>query len=498
MILYTGLDARNIIYLYGGRGLNSSSQEIFLDLDGQLRTLRFTHTLEASHWDQTQADLFKLNGLGSSSIQTEHSPPLGRFAHCSTIISTVTGAIVHDLDTLALREHRRINYLVFGGKKQINENVPTLMNGETENWEVTDELYVCAEYEIGLADDNHIRYHWYRVSPSSPQAVWPSARYDAQMIPLFNEDTEITDGEYPFLIFGGRDASNNMLQDAYIGVFKRVTVPAEVTENEWTFDMGITVEFTAIGGTSGHTNFKVFGAGVVYDPYYGHGGIYSLTRQGEHGDIEVTTSRKISISLLSVSIFLTGCATSPKPFRSQTMITSELPQPIWNSHLILWPDDSEEYAVWRTDPRFEGRFAANYPDDVPEAVNSKELFAAHFIVARCLAECYETKSAIEHFKSAIAVDTEDVHAHMGLMAELSVMVHWPADQPEPEDQLVWDKAFLDQMIVIKTRFKHNLSAQAGIRIIMDESRAGDLSDLNEDQLARRRRFGFGIIRWKMR
>jgi hypothetical protein len=135
---------------------------------------------------------------------------------------------------------------------------------------------------------------------------------------------------------------------------------------------------------------------------------------------------------------------------------------------------------------------------IPATVNAEEHFILHFVLARCLAEKYETKEAIEQFKAAIAINPDDVHAQMGLLAEISLKVHWPAGKPEPKDQAIWDQAFLEQLDLIRTRFSSDEAVQATIHAIFDESRAQDLSKLSKSELERQRKFGFGIFRWKVR
>jgi hypothetical protein len=41
--------------------------------------------------------------------------------------------------------------------------------------------------------------------------------------------------------------------------------------------------------------------------------------------------------------------------------------------------------------------------NLPGDATAEERFAAHFVLARCLAEKYDTKKAIEHFRAAVAL-----------------------------------------------------------------------------------------------
>jgi hypothetical protein len=158
----------------------------------------------------------------------------------------------------------------------------------------------------------------------------------------------------------------------------------------------------------------------------------------------------------------------------------------------------------------QGRFGHNMPGierciqilstavrNIPAAATPDERYAAHFVLARCLAEKYETRSAIENFRAAIALNPTDVHAQMGLLAELTFMVHWPRNKPPPSDHAVWEQAFLDQLALVKARFASNEAVQAIIAAIFDESKAGEMK-LSEAEIARNRRYGFGTFRWKQR
>lgn len=134
---------------------------------------------------------------------------------------------------------------------------------------------------------------------------------------------------------------------------------------------------------------------------------------------------------------------------------------------------------------------------IPAAATTDERFTAHFVLARCLAEKYETRSAIQQFRAAIALDPADVDAQMGLLAELTLMVGLRAGKPPSSDQAVWDKAFLDQLSLVKARFASDRAVQATTAAIFDESKAGEMK-LSESQISRNRQYGFGDFRWKRR
>ena len=136
-------------------------------------------------------------------------------------------------------------------------------------------------------------------------------------------------------------------------------------------------------------------------------------------------------------------------------------------------------------------------EHIPAAATTDERFTAHFVLARCLAEKYETRSAIEQFRAAIALDPADVDAQMGLLAELTLMTRLRPNTPPSSDQAVWDKAFLDQLTLLKARFASDKAVQAVTAAIFDDSKAGDMK-LSEAQISRGRQYGFGVFRWKRR
>ncbi len=265
---YGGLES-NRAWLYGGRGVNAGSNEdIFIDSHGLLQSFRFVSFAPDQHgmyrWEDHETDPFYLRRLCTNPVNIQDStdyPPHGRFAHSAIIIPSIEGQVTPFYNELAINEGERINYVVFGGIRQQNRSNPLIAN----NSEVTDELYVNAQYRIS----GDTRHHWYRVEPE-PSQTWPVARCYAQMVPLFCRETEIEDGEYPFLVFGGLSASQLAVRpDAFVGTFKRELTPVDpgvVDFNEWNFEMCITVDFEE---TSPDDVFQVYGAGAVFDPYYG-------------------------------------------------------------------------------------------------------------------------------------------------------------------------------------------------------------------------------------
>jgi hypothetical protein len=264
----------NRAFLYGGKGKNHQDQDIFLDIHGQMHSLRFIARRTDDdghpvfHWNIIQTDPFYLPRLGGNPNNMQDStdyPPHGRFAHNAIIIPTIEAEIRSGYGTQIGRESIFLNYLVFGGVRQQNR-LDEQIDG---NWAVTNELYMNAQYRIN--GEREPRHHWYKV-PQSLNQVWPSPRYHAQMLPLFSEETGIENGEYPFLVFGGIWSDGGDIiqrQDCFFGTFSRELQPADPEDtgyNEWDFDMDISVEFTEVPG---HDAFHVFGAGVTFDSYYG-------------------------------------------------------------------------------------------------------------------------------------------------------------------------------------------------------------------------------------
>lgn len=130
---------------------------------------------------------------------------------------------------------------------------------------------------------------------------------------------------------------------------------------------------------------------------------------------------------------------------------------------------------------------------IPAKARPDERFAAHFLLARCLAESYVTGEAIEEFKAAIAADPGDRDAQMGLLAEYSVLVH----SGSGAERAAAEKAFLAQRELVTRQFAAD-PAVAGFEAPFDPAKAGDTSKLSPAEIEHGRRFGFGPFRWKFR
>lgn len=133
----------------------------------------------------------------------------------------------------------------------------------------------------------------------------------------------------------------------------------------------------------------------------------------------------------------------------------------------------------------------------PPAATVAERFVAHFVLARCSAEKYETKTAVEQFRAAIALAPDDLDAQMGLLAELSILVHPSPGKPLPEDQATWDQAFLDQLALVKAKFADDKLVVKMTSLIFDATSA-QASKLSPEEAARSRKVGYGLFRWKRR
>ena len=136
--------------------------------------------------------------------------------------------------------------------------------------------------------------------------------------------------------------------------------------------------------------------------------------------------------------------------------------------------------------------------DISPKASVEERFAAHFALARCFAEKYETRAAIEQFKKAISIDPEDIDAQMGLLAELTLMVHKRKETPWPDDQPSWDKAFLDHLAFIKSKFGSTEQVSKSIHYIFKKPDPDKISSFTKEDLERGESFGFATIRWKMK
>ena len=134
----------------------------------------------------------------------------------------------------------------------------------------------------------------------------------------------------------------------------------------------------------------------------------------------------------------------------------------------------------------------------PAAASPDERFVGHFVLGRCLAEKYETERAVEQFRAAIALDSADLDAHMALLAELSVMTHRPPGELPEAAEARWERDFLQQLALVRARFARDESVARMLTIMFDPAQESELGPLWKPHLAKLRRVGYAVFRWKRR
>jgi len=117
-------------------------------------------------------------------------------------------------------------------------------------------------------------------------------------------------------------------------------------------------------------------------------------------------------------------------------------------------------------------------------------YLAHFVLGRCHAEAYNTDLAIESFREALEYKPRDVDTHMALLAEYSLKVHMAPDHER------WDSLFLEELKYVRKHFSDDWMVEQATAVLFDESQVTNLSELSAEELARRRKVGFGVFRWK--
>jgi hypothetical protein len=135
---------------------------------------------------------------------------------------------------------------------------------------------------------------------------------------------------------------------------------------------------------------------------------------------------------------------------------------------------------------------------VPASVSRAERFVGHFVLGRCLAEKYVTERAIEQFRAAIALEPDDADSHMALLAELSVMTHRPPGDLASTEEARWERAFLDELAVVRSRFAADDGVAQVLAMVFDRTQESTLEPEARAQLTRLRRVGYAVFRWKQR
>jgi len=78
------------------------------------------------------------------------------------------------------------------------------------------------------------------------------------------------------------------------------------------------------------------------------------------------------------------------------------------------------------------------------------------------------------------------------------MVHKRKETPWPDDQPSWDKAFLDHLAFVKSKFGGTEQVSKSIHYIFKKPDSDKASSLTKEDLERGESFGFATIRWKMK
>jgi hypothetical protein len=131
-------------------------------------------------------------------------------------------------------------------------------------------------------------------------------------------------------------------------------------------------------------------------------------------------------------------------------------------------------------------------------VAREERFVGHFVLGRCLAEKYETEHAIDQFRAAIALDSADLDAHMALLAELSIMTHYPPGKFAAATEERWEREFVEQLQLVRSRFAGEAGVQQILAMVFDAAQEDRLEPVWQPHVAKLRRIGYAVFRWKQR
>ena len=135
---------------------------------------------------------------------------------------------------------------------------------------------------------------------------------------------------------------------------------------------------------------------------------------------------------------------------------------------------------------------------IPAAATPEERFVSHFVLGRCLAEKYVTLRALEQFRAAVAIDSNDVDAQMALLAELSVMAHKDTTEVAAADAKRWEREFLDRLAYVRSRFGEERDVQRMFAMIFNPADEAKVRPERRHQIEKLRRIGWGPFRWKRR
>lgn len=135
---------------------------------------------------------------------------------------------------------------------------------------------------------------------------------------------------------------------------------------------------------------------------------------------------------------------------------------------------------------------------IPTAASHDERFVAHYVLGRCLAEKYETVRAIAQFKAALALDSSDVDTYLALLAEYSVMVHHRPGELGAEEEKHWEEAFVAHLARIRDRFGQHPDVVQVLALIFNPAHEAELDSTWQPHVAKLRRVGYAVFRWKQR
>jgi hypothetical protein len=135
---------------------------------------------------------------------------------------------------------------------------------------------------------------------------------------------------------------------------------------------------------------------------------------------------------------------------------------------------------------------------MPATIPADERFVAHFVLGRCQAEKYVTEDAVAQFRAAVALRPDDVDAHMALLAELSVMVHKRPGTLPADAEARWERDFVEQLAVVRRRFGSDREVTQVLAMVFDPSQEAEVDSTWRPHIARLRRVGYAVFRWKRR
>ena len=128
--------------------------------------------------------------------------------------------------------------------------------------------------------------------------------------------------------------------------------------------------------------------------------------------------------------------------------------------------------------------------------STNDHYVAHYILGRCNAEAYNTDAAIMSFGNALKYNSNNLHAHMALLAEYSLKVQADADPSTGDDESIWEELFIAKLNYVREHFLDDGAVAVITKILFDESEVTNLSAFSEEELARKRKYGFATFRWK--